>query len=377
MRNGKYGNEIMYRLFNNIFTGRKVLITGHTGFKGSWLGLWLTKLGASVSGFSLAPDSDPNHFDLLGLPIETQLADICHPDAIAAFIKKVNPEVVFHLAAQPLVRYSYQQPILTYQTNVMGTAHVLEACKNTPSVRAIVCITTDKVYENQEWWWGYRENDRLGGIDPYSSSKACAELVIQSYRESYFSLDNFQKTHSVLLASVRAGNIIGGGDWAADRLMPDLMKAAAAERPCIIRNPNAIRPWQHVLESLSGYLLIAQRLLEKDTCVATGWNLGPMPADTASVRDILTLAQRHWKKINYCMETQANAPHEAGRLTLDISRSQQLLHWQPVWRLDQAIAQTVNWYRSYYEHGAVISAEQLDAYVLAATEKKLIWTANN
>ncbi len=377
MRNGKYGNEVMYRLFNNIFAGRKVLITGHTGFKGSWLSLWLTKLGATVSGFSLAPDTKPNHFDLLRLPIETELADICHPDAIATFMKKVSPEVVFHLAAQPLVRYSYQAPVLTYQTNVMGTAHVLEACKNTPSVRAIVCITTDKVYENQEWWWGYRENDRLGGIDPYSSSKACAELVIQSYRESYFSLRNFEKTHSVLLASVRAGNIIGGGDWAADRLIPDLMKAAAAETPCIIRNPTAIRPWQHVLESLSGYLLIAQRLLEKDTRIATCWNLGPIPADTASVRDVLTLAGRHWEKINYRIESQADAPYEAGRLTLDISKSEQLLHWHPVWRLDQAIEQTVNWYRSYYERAAVISAEQLDAYVVAAAEKKLIWAANN
>lgn len=255
------------------YKGVKVLVTGHTGFKGSWLTLWLNQLGANVSGISLGPVSELNHFDLLDLEVENYFLDINNAKALDEAFEKIKPDIVFHLAAQALVRYSYENPIETYQTNVIGTLNVLEASRK-QSVKSVVCITTDKCYENKEWVWGYREIDPIGGHDPYSSSKGCAELLISSYRNSFFHLDNYGKTHSTLIASARAGNVIGGGDCAQDRLLPDIVKSSANNDKLQIRNLNSIRPWQHVLDPLYGYLLLGAKLLEGDKKFADSWNFG-------------------------------------------------------------------------------------------------------
>lgn len=268
--------------FSDIFRNKRVLLTGHTGFKGSWLAIWLTGLGAQVIGVSLSPETEPNHWDLLGLDLDDRRVDIRDADAILNIFTETKPELVFHLAAQPLVRRSYRDPLETWSTNVMGTANVLDACRLTESVRAIVVVTTDKCYENQEWPWGYRENDRLGGHDPYSASKAGAELVAASYRHAFFSNED-----GPLLATARAGNVIGGGDWSEDRLIPDLVRATVNNQSLEIRSPNATRPWQHVLESLSGYLLLGQKLLEGQKDFAAPWNFGPEPEGNRSVAEVL------------------------------------------------------------------------------------------
>lgn len=343
--------------FESTYKGRRVFITGHTGFKGSWLSLWLASLGAEISGYARDPETTPNHWDMTGLSLSHETrADIRDAVQLADALKKAQPEIVFHLAAQPLVRRSYRDPLETFDTNVMGTANLLEACRQTPSVRAIVVITTDKCYENKEWEWGYRENDRLGGHDPYSASKACAEIVANSYRQSFFS-----QKDAPLLATARAGNVIGGGDWSEDRLIPDMVRAVQTGKPLAIRAPHATRPWQHVLDPLSGYLLLGKNLLEGHHEFAEGWNFGPDHTGNRTVEEIMNTMRREWPAVTWENDTSSQ-PHEATLLQLDSTKARQQLGWAPRWSLDESLCQTANWYRHYIETGKTISAEQLTAW---------------
>jgi CDP-glucose 4,6-dehydratase len=348
------------------YAGRPVFVTGHTGFKGSWLALWLARMGARVTGYALAPCTTPSLFDVARISdvlTHHHIADVRDTAALATAMQKAAPEIVFHLAAQPLVRLSYREPVTTWATNVMGTVNLLEAVRACPSVKAVVVITTDKCYENREWLWGYRETDPLGGSDPYSASKAGTELVVQSYRRSFFGNGPH---NSPLLASARAGNVIGGGDWSEDRLIPDAARASLNHAPLLIRNPSATRPWQHVLESLQGYLLLGTRLLAGERNFADAFNFGPDAADNLSVGDVLTRLQAHWPELNWQLDPQAaNAPHEAGFLYLDSSKARRLLDWSPTWNLNHALEQTAHWYRSVGKQPAKareLCEEQLENY---------------
>jgi CDP-glucose 4,6-dehydratase len=324
------------------WAGRRVLLTGHTGFKGSWLLVLLDTLRAKVTGLALAPDTVPSMFELIGGAslCDHNVADIGDAAAVEAIVTRAQPEIVLHLAAQPLVRASYADPLGTYRTNVMGTAHVLEACRKTASVGTIVSVTTDKCYANDGRIAGYREDAPLGGHDPYSNSKACAELVSACWR------DSFLATLGTGLATARAGNVIGGGDWAADRLVPDAIRAFSAGRPLEIRNPDAVRPWQHVLEPLTGYLLLAEALAADPASFARGWNFGPAPADMASVREVIDLLAGHWSVTQPWAKQPGEHPHEAAMLTLDSSAAADALGWRPRLSLDRALALTAHWYHA-------------------------------
>jgi CDP-glucose 4,6-dehydratase len=359
------------RQFTDIYCGKRVLVTGHTGFKGSWLSLWLKQLGADVVGISLPPETQPNHWNLLGIEstVQHHELDIRQAREVACVFKTTQPEMVFHLAAQPLVRHSYRYPLETWSTNVMGTANVLEACRQTRSVRAILAVTTDKCYENQEWVWGYRENDRLGGHDPYSASKAGSELVAASYRRAFFHTDG-----SPLLATARAGNVIGGGDWSEDRLIPDLVRAMAAQQSLEIRSPSATRPWQHVLESLSGYLLLGQKLIEENQNFDGAWNFGPERSGNRTVADVLIGLQTHWPEIHW-HQTAAPQTHEANLLYLDSAKAHNQLGWQPVWNLDTTLEKTADWYRAFQSSQTTISTQQLAEYIEAAQEAQVAWVS--
>jgi CDP-glucose 4,6-dehydratase len=341
--------------FNPIFwRDRSVFVTGHTGFKGSWLSLWLTELGARVHGYSLAPHTSPSLFDLArieeGLKSHV-VSDVRDFNALKCAILSASPEIVFHLAAQALVRPSYIDPLGTYATNVMGTANVLEAIRGVESVKAVVIVTTDKCYENREWFWGYRESDSLGGYDPYSSSKACAELITNAYRSSFY-----QTTRSSfdvpLIASSRAGNVIGGGDWSSDRLLPDFYRSVVNDQSVLIRYPNAFRPWQHVLDPLNGYLLLAQNLVQGGAQFAGAFNFGPTDADCRSVGQVMDLACSRWGSPANWHPDQREHAHEAQLLRLDTSKARQLLRWGPKLRVDAAIAWTVDWYRAHIKLNA-------------------------
>jgi CDP-glucose 4,6-dehydratase len=346
--------------------GKKVFLTGHTGFKGSWLSLWLHQLGARVSGYALDPPTRPSLFELarVGELLAGDIrADVRDPEKLKAAMAAAEPEIVFHLAAQPLVRYSYQQPVETYTTNVLGTVHLLEAVRHTPGIRAVVNVTTDKCYENREWVWGYRENEPMGGYDPYSSSKGCAELVTAAYRSSYFS-----SQHGTSVATARAGNVIGGGDWAADRLIPDCLRALLADEQIVIRNPRAIRPWQHVLEPLSGYLLLAEKLHVGGPPYAGAWNFGPLDDDARPVEWIVRRLCAMWGASDgYQIDAEQN-PHEAHYLKLDISKARMQLGWQPSWNLEQALAKIVEWTRVLKDGGDLraISLAQIAEYLRKA-----------
>lgn len=357
--------------FSDVYRGKRVLVTGHTGFKGSWLSLWLKHLGADVVGISLASETQPNHWNLLGLEstIQHHEQDIRHASEVANLFKSTQPAMVFHLAAQPLVRRSYRDPIETWSTNVMGTANVLEACRQTRSVRAVLAVTTDKCYENQEWAWGYRETDRLGGHDPYSASKAGSELVVASYRDAFCNTDA-----SPLLATARAGNVIGGGDWSEDRLIPDLVRAIAAQQPLEIRSPNATRPWQHVLESLSGYLLLGQKLIEGNKHYEGAWNFGPERSGNRTVVDVLNRLQAHWPEMHW-HQTAVPQPYEANLLYLDSAKAHANLGWQPVWNIDSTLEKTADWYRAFHSSHTAISAQQLAQYIEAAQEAQVGWVS--
>jgi CDP-glucose 4,6-dehydratase len=352
--------------FERAFRGRRVLVTGHTGFKGSWLALWLNELGAKVTGLALQPASTPNHWDLLDLPIDDRRADIRDAEATRAVVTNARPEIVFHLAAQSLVRRSYQEPLATWATNVVGTANVLDACREVSEMRAIVVVTSDKCYANDGTPRRYRETDQLGGHDPYSASKAATELVAASYRDAFF-----RDAGSPLLATVRAGNVVGGGDWAQDRLIPDIARAKAAGASLAIRAPDATRPWQHVLECLLGYLALGSRLLDSERAFADAWNFGPDDGTSVSVAQVLATLQRHWPGLRWQVD-ERHAPHEAAFLALDSTKARTLLGWRPVWSLEEALARTAAWYRDYLDGGRVTSRAQLLAYVNATRARKTV-----
>ncbi|CAI8767287.1 CDP-glucose 4,6-dehydratase [Pseudomonas marginalis] len=353
--------------FGDVYRGRRILLTGHTGFKGSWMAAWLAELGAEVTGLGLNPESSPDHWSLLNTPALDLRGDIRDAACVRAAFDQSQPEIVFHLAAQALVRRSYRAPLESWSTNVMGTANVLEACRLTPSVQAVVVITTDKVYANKEWPWGYRENDPLGGHDPYSASKAASELVVESYRKSFCS-----GTNGPLIASARAGNVIGGGDWSEDRLVPDLVRSITASSPLEIRSPESTRPWQHVLECLSGYLLLGQHLLQADKAVATAWNFGPAAQDNRTVAQVLCGLQTYWPELAW--HTTATAqPHEANLLYLDCAQARSRLNWQPVWSLEEGLKMTADWYRHQASTGQAITLEQLTRYIDAASRAGCVW----
>lgn len=328
--------------------GRRVLVTGHTGFKGSWLSLWLQALGAEVTGYALDAPTQPNLFESgrVAQGMRSEKGDVRDPDRLRDVMRRARPEIVVHMAAQSLVRRSYAQPIETYTTNVMGTAYMLEAARGTPSVRAIVNVTSDKCYENRGWKRGYRETDRMGGYDPYSSSKGCAELITAAYRNSFFN-PRGTVSHRIALGSARAGNVIGGGDWAEDRLVADIMRAFLAGRPAAIRRPRAVRPWQHVLEPLRGYLILAERLWDGDADYQAGWNFGPGPEDMKTVGWIADFLARKWGQGAAWQHAEDAQLHEAHLLRLDSSRARLRLGWQPAIRLEDALEWSLAWYRSY------------------------------
>jgi CDP-glucose 4,6-dehydratase len=361
-------------LFGDIYRGRRVLVTGHTGFKGSWLALWLTRLGARVVGYSLPAPTQPDHWGLLGLDIPSVTGDVRDGARLREVIAEYRPEVVFHLAAQPLVRRSYRDPVDTFATNILGTLQLYEACRQAPDLRAVVTVTSDKVYENHRWAWGYRETDALGGYDPYSCSKACTELVTACYRNSFWNPSAYGSAHHVLVASVRAGNVIGGGDWAEDRLVPDVIRAAVRGEVVTLRSPRAVRPWQHVLEPLSGYLLVGQRLFEGRTEFAGAWNFGPGEDGVMNVEALVRQLALSWPKIAYQALPVAPGLHEAELLMLDSAQARLKLGWRPVWGWARGVEMTVTWYRDYYEGGRVTTEDCLRTYIDDARCHHLPWS---
>lgn len=363
----------MQNLFSQIYKDKIVLVTGHTGFKGSWLVYWLEQMGAKVIGYSLEAPTEPNHISLLNLDIVSIIADIRDLNKLNQTFNEYKPDIVFHLAAQPLVRLSYENPIETYETNVIGTLKVLEACKRS-KVKAIVNITSDKAYENKEWVYGYRENDPIGGYDPYSSSKGCADILASSFRNSYFNIKDYKKTHNTLLATCRAGNVIGGGDWAKDRLMSDIMISVSQGKKVSIRNPNATRPWQHVLEPLSGYLHIGQKLLEEKVEFSGAWNFGPSDEGSITVEEVVKNVKKHWDKIDYQIDKDPNQPHEANLLKLDCSKAHILLKWQDVWDSQTTFEKSVKWYKAYYENNQILTSDDLQSYIADARAKNIEWS---
>ncbi|MCF6245794.1 MAG: CDP-glucose 4,6-dehydratase [Desulfobacula sp.] len=330
----------------DFWKGKRVFLTGHTGFKGSWMSLWLQNMGAKVMGYALSPPSNPNLFEV-GHIADSMISlkgDIRNLEKMQRSLARHQSEIVIHMAAQSLVRYSYQNPVGTYSTNIMGTVNVLEAVRHTPCVKAVLIITSDKCYENREWDWSYRENDEIGGRDPYSNSKGCAELVTAAYRQSFF---NETRGVSTAIASVRAGNVIGGGDWAADRLIPDIMAAITKKSAVLIRNPGAIRPWQFVLEPLSGYLTLAQKLYEQGVEYAEGWNFGPKEDDAKTVQWIVEQITEQWGKDASWVLDKTKQPHEAHYLKLDCSKAKKYLNWNPGVSLTQALENIVSWHKAY------------------------------
>lgn len=357
--------EMVNTFSNSVWKGRRVFITGHTGFKGSWLTLWLHRLGATVCGYSLAPPSQPSLFEVARVRdlAEHVEGDVCEHQRLQAAMQMFSPEIVLHLAAQSLVRRSYSEPVLTYATNVMGTVNILESIRHTQSVKAAILVTTDKCYENREWQWGYRENDRLGGHDPYSNSKACAELVSAAYRDSFFPINDLN-SHGVAVATARAGNVVGGGDWACDRLIPDLMRGFVAGEKVLIRNPNAIRPWQHVLEPLRGYLQLAEKLLAGEQDFASAWNFGPAEEDARPVKWIVEKIASQWSPTASWKLDKGPHPHEATYLKLDCARARNVLGWSPLLSLSDTLEFIIEWYK-HWQGGSdmqQVTLDQIAAY---------------
>ena len=364
------------KLFGGKYNGKRVLITGHTGFKGSWLSTWLLKLGAKVLGISDKVPTNPSHFDLLNLDqeLESTLIDIRDFKRLKEKIIEFAPEIVFHLAAQPLVRYSYINPIETFETNVIGTVNLLEACRN-KSVKGILIVTSDKCYENLEESRPFVEEDRMGGYDPYSCSKGVAELITSSYRNSYFNLKEYGIKHDTLISSCRAGNVIGGGDWAEDRLIPDIIRSISNGEEVLIRSPKATRPWQHVLEPLSGYLLLGQKLLESEVSFSGGWNFGPKNNEVLTVEEVLGCAKSNWNSIQYSLNKSSENLYEAKFLSLNCDKAKTQLHWEPVWDTKASIEKTVEWYKQLNEGGKLITIAQLEEYVSNAKKQNQPWVS--
>ena len=357
--------------FDGAFKGKRVLVTGHTGFKGSWLSIWLHELGAEVIGVGLEPFSEKDNFVLSGIgkKIKADIrADIRDGKKMKEIFAEYQPEIVFHLAAQPLVRLSYDIPVETYETNVMGSINIMEAVRFTDSVKVVVMITTDKCYENREQIWGYRENEPMGGYDPYSSSKGAAEIAINSWRRSFFNPADYGKKHHVAIASVRAGNVVGGGDWAKDRIVPDCIRALEADKTIEIRSPKAIRPWQHVLEPLSGYMLLASKMLHEPTNYCEGWNFGPRMESITSVWDVATMLTYYYGKGELKDVSDPNALHEANLLMLDISKAKFKLGWEPRTNIDMCCQLTADWYKRYLQE---------DVYQLCIEQIKFFVNSNN
>lgn len=341
--------------FKNFYKGKKVLVTGHTGFKGSWLSIWLNSMGAEVIGVALDPATEKDNFVLSGIgnKIKADIrTDIKDGEKLKEIFQEHNPEIVFHLAAQPLVRLSYEIPVETYQTNVMGTINVLEAIRQSESVKVGVMITTDKCYDNKEQIWGYREIDPMGGFDPYSSSKGATEIAISSWRNSFFNPKDYKK-QGKSIASVRAGNVIGGGDWALDRIIPDCIRALEKDEPIEIRSPRSIRPWQHVLEPLGGYLLLAKKMWEEPTKYCEAWNFGPRTESIADVWEVASKVIENYGKGELKDVSDPNALHEAKLLMLDINKAKFKLGWEPKMNLDDTIRMTVDWYKNYHREDAL------------------------
>lgn len=365
IRQGSLENMVVNDSF---WLGKKVFVSGHTGFKGSWLCLWLNKLGAEVTGYALQPPTSPSLFEEAEIACDMRsiIADIRDGERLASAMRAAAPEIVIHMAAQALVRYSYTAPVETYSTNVMGTIQLLEAVRNTPGVRAVVNVTSDKCYENREWDWGYRESDRLGGHDPYSNSKGCAEMVTSAYRNSFFNPEKYS-AHGVALASARAGNVIGGGDWAQDRLIPDIMRAITQGQPVSIRNPQAIRPWQHVLEPLSGYLFLAQKLYEEGAAFAEGWNFGPNDEDAKPVQWIVEQLTGAWEEGASWVLDGGNHPHEAHYLKLDCSKAKARLGWYPRWNLQTTLESITRWNKQRLagENMKIVSLQQIAEFKIS------------
>ena len=355
------------KLFSDIYKGKNILITGHTGFKGSWLSLWLKNLGANIIGYSLEASKPVSHFELLNLSIDSYIEDVSNLYLLKEVVKKYKPVLIFHLAAQPLVRESYRNPVNTYQTNIIGTLNVYEAAKCIKELKGIVSITTDKVYENREWIYGYRENDLLGGHDPYSASKACVEILSESYRKSFFN------EVGINLSTARAGNVIGGGDWASERLIPDIIKSTINNEKVFIRNPHSIRPWQHVLEPLAGYLQLGEKILKNQGEASSPWNFSPSVDQNLEVIKMLEISKKAWSNINYEVQAEHNNFHEAKTLKLDNTKSLIELGWKPIWDINKTIEMTIDWYRSWYEKKIIISELQLKQYILDAEKASVGW----
>ena len=351
---------------SSFWKNRRVFITGHTGFKGSWMCLWLHSLGAKITGYALNPPTKPSLYELCKIDglVQSTIADVRDGESLTRVMRSAEPEIVIHMAAQPLVRDSYKIPVDTYAINVMGTVNLFESVRKAKSVRAVVNITTDKCYENKEWVWGYREDEPLGGYDPYSSSKACSELVTTAYRRSFFNPEDYGK-HGKGIASARAGNVIGGGDWATDRLIPDCIRALLEKRTIIIRNPHAIRPWQHVLEPLSGYLLLAQKLGEDGAAFSSAWNFGPHENDAKPVEWLVREICKRWGEKASCRVYKGKHPHEARYLKLDCSKARTELGWNPKWDMERALENIIEWTRVYQKKGDLRKTcfSQIEAYM--------------
>ena len=371
MENLELGN-----LFGGVYTGKKVLVTGHTGFKGSWLSFWLIHMGAEVYGYSDRHVSEPSHFELLRLDGHTNsmLGDINDYSQFHEFAQAADPDAIFHLAAQPLVRYSYQNPLETFLTNIIGSANVLNSARSLSNLRAAVMVTSDKCYNNLEENRPFLETDPMGGRDPYSASKGASELIISSFRDSYFNMDNHGEGHRVIICTARAGNVIGGGDWAQDRLIPDTIRKTALQESILIRNPKAKRPWQHVLEPLSGYLRLGQMLLANNKGCSGAWNFGPNDKLSLSVQEILTMARQHWEKISYAEIASGNNLYEAKSLSLNSDKANKVLNWRPVWSTNEAVGYTIRWYKNYYNNGLINTKEDLESYISDARALQLSWT---
>lgn len=355
-------------IFENTYKGKKVLLTGHTGFKGAWLLAWLHRLGAQVKGYALAPEQDNDLYRLIqgDTLCDSVIADIRDKEKLAQVVHDFQPDFVFHLAAQPLVRRSYELPLYTFEVNVNGTAHVLEAIRSLHNTCYVVIITTDKVYENHETGQAYKETDHLGGYDPYSASKAAAEIVVSSYRSSYFNPPGFGIHHHKAVASARAGNVIGGGDRAADRIIPDIIRALESGQPVLVRNPASVRPWQHVLEPLSGYLLLGAKLQQDPVRFASAWNFGPKEEDVLTVEELVKEALQVYGSGQYEAPPLTGQPHEAHLLHLDITKALQQMQWQPKWNAAAAIQQTIQWYKDARStDAAVLTRQQIDQYQLS------------
>lgn len=369
-------------VFGDFYRGKRVMVTGHTGFKGSWLALWLQELGATVIGYSLEPPTNPSHFTACGMSqqLHDLRADILDYDSLLAATRRWRPEIIFHLAAQPIVRQAYQDPRHTFHVNVMGTANLLEAARQTDSVSLVIVVTSDKVYRNAEWEWAYRETDPLGGYEPYGASKACAELIVNVYQDRRFQRAAASPNQRSI-ASVRAGNVIGGGDWAKDRIVPDLVRSISSGTELIIRHPEATRPWQHVLDALSGYLCLGPALARAPDRFGTAWNFGPLEQKSLPVEQLARAFLKRWPASESILRIERGAIGEHSALRVDSSKARELLKWQPAWGIEQVLDATVDWYQSFYrrtgEDACQKSREQIADYCQAATTTGIAWAVQS